>query len=72
MKRYGLLCDGGDAPGINAAIRAVARATFEKEDEVLGFQDGFLGLINNNVEIITKRTVSVFCRLAALFWAFQE
>ena len=58
MKRYGLLCDGGDAPGINAAIRAVSRAAFEKEDEVLGFQDGFFGLINNNVEIITKRTVS--------------
>ncbi len=58
MKRYGLLCDGGDAPGINAAIRAVARAAFEKEDDVLGFQDGFFGLINNNVKIISKQTVS--------------
>ena len=58
MKRYGLLCDGGDAPGINAAIRAVARAAFEKEDEVLGFQDGFFGLINNDVQIITKKNVS--------------
>ena len=58
MKRYGLLCDGGDAPGINTAIRAVSRAAFEKEDEVLGFQDGFWGLVNNHLEIITKHTVS--------------
>ncbi len=58
MKRYGLLCDGGDAPGINAAIRAVSRTAFEKDDEVLGFQDGFLGLIHNDVKIITKKTVS--------------
>ncbi len=58
MKRFGILCDGGDAPGINAAIRAVARAAFEQEDEVLGFKDGFLGLINNDVRIITKHTVS--------------
>ncbi len=58
MKRYGILCDGGDAPGINAAIRAIARAAFEKEDEVLGFQDGFFGLVNNDVKIITKHTVS--------------
>ncbi len=58
MKRYGILCDGGDAPGINAAIRAIARTAFEKEDEVLGFQDGFFGLVNNDVKIITKHSVS--------------
>jgi len=58
MKRYGILCDGGDAPGINAAIRAVAREAFEKEDEVLGFTDGFVGLIRNEVKIVTKNTVS--------------
>ncbi len=58
MKRYGILCDGGDAPGINAAIRAVAREAFEKEDEVLGFIGGFMGLIRNDVKIVTKSTVS--------------
>ncbi len=58
MKRIGLLCDGGDAPGINTAIRAVARASFEREYEVLGFIDGFKGLIENDVKIITKMSVS--------------
>lgn len=58
MKRFGILCDGGDAPGINAAIRAVARASFERNFEVLGFIDGFEGLIRNDVRIMTKQTVS--------------
>jgi 6-phosphofructokinase len=50
MKRFGILCDGGDAPGINAAIRAISRASFEREYEVLGFNDGFEGFIHNEVE----------------------
>ena len=58
MKRIGIVCDGGDAPGINTAIRAIARASFEKEYEVLGFVDGFHGLIENDVKIITKSSVS--------------
>jgi len=58
MKRIGIVCDGGDAPGINATIRAVARASFDKEFEVLGFIDGFHGLIENDVKIITKPSVS--------------
>lgn len=58
MKRFGIICDGGDAPGINAVIRAISRASFEKGDEVFGFVDGFEGLIKNDVRIITKQTVS--------------
>jgi 6-phosphofructokinase len=58
MKRFGILCDGGDAPGINAAIRAISRASFEREYEVLGFNDGFEGFIHNEVEIFSKQTVS--------------
>jgi 6-phosphofructokinase 1 len=58
MKRFGIICDGGDAPGINAVIRAVSRAAFEKEHEVFGFIDGFEGLMGNDVKIITKQTVS--------------
>ena len=58
MKRFGILCDGGDAPGINALIRAISRASFEREYEVLGFNDGFDGLIHNNVRMMTKQTVS--------------
>jgi len=58
MKRFGILCDGGDAPGINAAMRAISRASFEREFEVLGFTDGFEGLIHNDVKIMTKQAVS--------------
>ncbi|MGB9694675.1 MAG: 6-phosphofructokinase [Caldisericaceae bacterium] len=58
MKRFGIICDGGDAPGINAVIRAVSRAAFEKGHEVFGFVDGFEGLIKNDVKIVTKQTVS--------------
>jgi len=58
MKRVGIVCDGGDAPGINTAIRAIARASFEKEYDVLGFIDGFHGLIENDVKILTKMSVS--------------
>lgn len=58
MKRFGIVCDGGDAPGINAAIRSIARASFERDFEVLGFIDGFEGLIHNDVRIMTKQTVS--------------
>lgn len=58
MRRIGIVCDGGDAPGINTAIRAIARASFEKEYEVLGFIDGFHGLVENDVKILTKSSVS--------------
>lgn len=58
MKRIGIVCDGGDSPGINAAIRSLSRAAFEMDFEVMGFLDGFEGLIQNDVRIITKQTVS--------------
>ncbi len=58
MKRIGIVCDGGDSPGINAAIRALARASFEMDFEVLGFLDGFEGLIHNDLRIVTRQTVS--------------
>ncbi|MGM0365829.1 MAG: 6-phosphofructokinase [Actinomycetota bacterium] len=47
-KRVGLLTSGGDASGMNAAIRAVTRYAIYKGYEVLGFYEGYKGLINNN------------------------
>ena len=44
MKRLGVLTGGGDAPGLNAAIRAVVRASTLAGIEVLGIEDGFDGL----------------------------
>ena len=49
MKRIGILTSGGDCPGLNAAIRGVAKALYEKfgdEIEIIGIVDGYTGLIN--------------------------
>ncbi len=45
MKRIGILTGGGDAPGLNAVIRAVTRRCNNKGIQVLGFQEGWKGLI---------------------------
>lgn len=49
-KRIGILTSGGDCPGLNATIRGVAKACYEKfgEDvQIVGIEDGYYGLINN-------------------------
>lgn len=50
-KRIGILTSGGDCPGLNATIRAVAKACYnllgEDNTEIIGISDGFSGLINN-------------------------
>ena len=51
-KRIGILTGGGDCPGLNAAIRATAKAAFKMDYEVLGFRDGWEGLIFNKCEIL--------------------
>ena len=49
--RIGVLTGGGDCPGINAALRAVTKSlTVKHNAEVLGFLDGFRGLVERNVE----------------------
>lgn len=50
-KRIGILTSGGDCPGLNATIRGVAKACYERfgEDnvEIVGISNGYYGLINN-------------------------
>ncbi|MEZ5542107.1 MAG: ATP-dependent 6-phosphofructokinase [Pseudomonadota bacterium] len=47
-KHIGILTAGGDSPGLNAAIRGVARAALKEYDmQVIGFRDGFRGLVEN-------------------------
>ena len=58
MKRIGVLTSGGDAPGMNACIRAVVRASLSHGLEVYGIRQGFAGLIANEVEPIDRRTVA--------------
>ncbi|MBR7038078.1 MAG: 6-phosphofructokinase, partial [Oscillospiraceae bacterium] len=46
MKKIGVLTSGGDAPGMNAAVRAVTRTAISKNMEVVGIQRGYVGLLN--------------------------
>lgn len=49
LKRIGVLTSGGDAPGMNAAIRAVVRKAIYHGVEVIGIKNGFQGLIEGNM-----------------------
>lgn len=58
IKRIGVLTTGGDAPGMNAAIRAVVRSATNKNIEVVGIFRGWWGLINEEVKPLSHRSVS--------------
>lgn len=58
MKRIAVVTSGGDAPGMNACIRAVARTAIFQGLEVLGVERGYKGLIEGEVEALTRRSVS--------------
>ena len=58
MKRIGLLTSGGDAPGMNAAIRAVVRSGIFFGMEVYGVERGYAGLIDDNIVKMEMRSVS--------------
>lgn len=57
--RLGVLTGGGDCPGLNAVLRAVTKtAIFQHHLEVLGIEDGFLGLLEDRVRPLTADDVS--------------
>ncbi len=58
MKRIAVVTTGGDAPGMNAAIRGVVRIASSKKFQVLGFRRGWEGLITNTFTRLTPRSVS--------------
>ncbi|MBM3707526.1 MAG: 6-phosphofructokinase [Actinobacteria bacterium] len=57
MKKIAMLTSGGDASGMNAVIRAVTRYAKFKGLEVLGFYEGFKGLINNDFVVLNLNSV---------------
>ena len=57
MKKIGVLTSGGDAPGMNAAIRAVVRFGIYHNMEVYGIKRGYEGLIEGDVERMYRRSV---------------
>jgi len=59
IQRIGVLTAGGDCPGLNAVIRAVAKAALSRYNlEVMGIEDGFLGLIQNRMHLLNNESVS--------------
>ena len=58
VRKIGVLTSGGDAPGMNAAIRAVTRVALSNGIEVIGIRDGYRGLVEGNFETFTKKSVS--------------
>lgn len=58
IKKIAVLTSGGDAPGMNAAIRAVVRAALAEGLEVFGIYDGYQGLYNNKIKQLNRYSVS--------------
>ncbi len=58
IKKIGIITSGGDAPGMNAAIRAIVRSAIAKNIEVIGFTHGYDGIINENYKILDSKSVS--------------
>ena len=56
--RVGVLTGGGDAPGLNAAIRGLARAAWREGYEVVGIRNGWQGLLRNDVFPLTPDAIS--------------
>ncbi|MEM2272607.1 MAG: 6-phosphofructokinase [Candidatus Bathyarchaeia archaeon] len=57
MKRIGVVTAGGDAPGMNAAIRAVVRSALYHGLEVIGIERGYAGLLEGRYRVLDRRSV---------------
>ncbi|HET6946993.1 MAG TPA: 6-phosphofructokinase, partial [bacterium] len=56
--RVAVLTGGGDAPGLNAAIRAVARAAWQEGYDVVGVRNGWLGLVTDKLIPLSPDLIS--------------
>jgi 6-phosphofructokinase 1 len=64
ITRIGVLTGGGDAPGLNAVIRAVVKSAVNSQCEVVGLEDSFDGLIEpNRWRRLTPRDVAGILRI---------
>jgi len=62
MKTIGVLTSGGDAPGMNACVRAVVRAGVANNMLTVGIRRGYTGLLENDTQILTSRSVGGIAR----------
>ena len=58
IKKIGVLTSGGDAPGMNAAVRAVVRTALHHDIEVFGIHNGYYGLYHDEIELLNRRDVA--------------
>jgi 6-phosphofructokinase 1 len=58
VKKMGILTSGGDAPGMNACIRAAVRTALTSRIEIIGIRRGFRGLITNDMMPLSRNDVS--------------
>lgn len=65
--KIGVLTSGGDAPGMNATIRAVVRAGIGYGHKVYGIKDGYAGLINDDIILLNSHSVSGMLSLGGTF-----
>ena len=57
MRKLGVLTSGGDAPGMNACIRAVVRYGIKRELEIIGIRRGYAGLLDSDFVDLDNRAV---------------
>jgi len=79
VQRLAVLTSGGDAPGMNAAIRAVVRSAIAHGYEAMGVRDGFTGLIHGDTRQFwcqlmgaTLYAVWAFGATFAVFWVVNK
>ncbi len=58
VRRIGVLTSGGDAPGMNAAVRSVVRAAIGRDIDVVGIRRGWNGLINGDIVRLDEKSVA--------------
>ena len=67
ISKIGILTSGGDAPGMNAAIRSLVRSADFNNVEIIGIKRGFLGLIEGAFEKLEMRSVSNILKTGGTF-----
>jgi phosphofructokinase-like protein len=58
MKKIAVLTSGGDCPGLNAVLRAIVKKSLKNSWNILGIKNGWKGLINGEIELLTDYSVS--------------
>lgn len=71
IKKIGVLTSGGDAPGMNAAVRAVVRTGIYHGLDVYGVHNGYYGLYHNEIDLLNRRSVAETVNRGGTFFRFR-